>query len=77
MYRTDAVPPSSPALYCMPLQVEHGVTELVTGLDLVAWQLALADPSLREKAQLPDSLASFKPTLSGVAIEVSGARRQG
>ena len=42
------------------LQVEHGVTEAVTGLDLVALQLKLADGG-----QVP-----AVPTLSGHAIEV-------
>ena len=45
------------------LQVEHPVTELVTGVDLVAWQLAIADGKRIPVTQ--DQL-----TTSGSAIEV-------
>ena len=45
------------------LQVEHPVTEAVTGLDLIEWMLTIA------AGQGPD-LASFSPVLSGAAMEV-------
>ncbi len=56
------------------LQVEHGITELVAGVDLVAWQLQLqgatAPPSTPVGAALPADLSSFVAEPSGHAIEV-------
>jgi urea carboxylase len=44
------------------LQVEHGITEAVAGIDLVAWMIQLAAD------ELPD-LASYRHAPSGVAIQ--------
>jgi urea carboxylase len=45
------------------LQVEHGVTEQVSGVDLVAWMVQLA------AGDLPD-LSSLQPVLKGASIQV-------
>ncbi|HYN64325.1 MAG TPA: biotin carboxylase N-terminal domain-containing protein, partial [Candidatus Limnocylindrales bacterium] len=44
------------------LQVEHGVTELVTGIDIVAWQIRIAGGEPLERAVL-------EPNMTGHAIE--------
>jgi urea carboxylase len=45
------------------LQVEHGITELVTGLDLVEWMLMVA-------AGQPPALASYRHSPTGSSIQV-------
>lgn len=45
------------------LQVEHGVTEQVSGVDLVAWMVLLASGDLQP-------LHTLQPTLSGASIQV-------
>jgi urea carboxylase len=44
------------------LQVEHGITEAVTGIDLVAWMIQLAGNE-------PPDLASYRHAPNGVAIQ--------
>lgn len=59
--------PAARASHCpVGPQVEHGITEMVSGLDLVNWQLQLQVPGLAP----PDlsSRAAYAP--SGWAIEV-------
>lgn len=49
------------------LQVEHGITEMITGVDLVAWQFELQGAQGND---LPSDLATYKPSINGSAIEV-------
>lgn len=56
------------------LQVEHGITEMVSGVDLVTWQFQLqgapAPAEMAPGARLPEDLAAFNPEPKGHAIEV-------
>ena len=52
--------------WCYSVQVEHGITEMVSGLDLVNWQLQLQVPGLTP----PDLTAKAAYPPSGWAIEV-------
>ena len=57
------------------LQVEHGITEMVSGVDLVTWQLqlqgAVAPPDAAPGVTLPVDLSTFpNPEPNGHAIEV-------
>ena len=49
------------------LQVEHGVTELVTGIDMVAWQIRVAEGILDRSV--------LEPRFTGHAIEVRSTPR--
>ncbi len=56
------------------LQVEHGITEMVSGVDLLAWQLQLAGAPAPPAgapagATLPADLSSVTAALVGHAIE--------
>lgn len=53
--------------------MEHGITEMVGGVDLVAWQLQLQGApgtAATGGAILPADLDSFQPGVNGHAIEV-------
>jgi urea carboxylase len=56
------------------LQVEHGITEMVAGVDLVAWMLqlqgAVAPADAAPGVTLPSDLSAFSPGINGAAIEV-------
>ena len=68
--RADQIFPLTPsgwASHCPPApQVEHGITEMVSGLDLVNWQLQLQVLGLTP----PDLSSRAAYTPSGWAIEV-------
>jgi urea carboxylase len=50
------------------LQVEHGITEMVAGVDLVAMQFELAGAP--KQGNLPDDLEALELGINGAAIEV-------
>jgi urea carboxylase len=57
------------------LQVEHGITEMVSGVDLVCWMLqvqgAVPPPGVSADKILPSNLGAFpSPSPNGQAIEV-------
>jgi acetyl-CoA/propionyl-CoA carboxylase biotin carboxyl carrier protein len=53
------------------LQVEHGVTELVTGLDLVAEQLAIAAGAPLSERVMAASLAVLEPRRHAIELRIS------
>ncbi len=53
------------------LQVEHGVTELVTGLDLVREQLAIAAGSPLSPAVLAAAASAAEPTHHAIEVRIS------
>lgn len=52
------------------LQVEHPVTEAITGVDLVQWQLAIASGESLSGAMSADLIAGERSAINGHAIEV-------
>ncbi len=54
------------------IQVEHTVTEAVTGIDLVAVQFALADGAVCAELRLPDGVIAEGPHLTGEPTAARG-----